>query len=62
MQAILSAFGPSAWKAIIGGLVAALTFIGAQLDAGATIDAAMIVKAIGAALAGHQAVFWKANA
>lgn len=61
MSGILSAFGPSAWKAIIGGLIAGLTAIAAQLDAGAPIDLWLVLKALGGALIGHQAVYWKAN-
>lgn len=61
MSAILSAFGPAAWKALLGGLIAALTFIVAQLDAGASIDVLAILKALLAGLTGHQAVYWKAN-
>lgn len=51
MSGILSAFGPSAAKAVVAS----------QLDAGQSIDLWLILKALGGALLGHQAVYWKAN-
>lgn len=61
MSGILSALGPSAAKAVVAALIAALTVVASQLEAGAAVDVWFVVKAFGAALVGHQSVYWKGN-
>ena len=61
MSAILSAIGPKAIKAVISAIIAGLTVLIAQLDAGAALDLPTALKAVLAALLGHQGTYWVPN-